>query len=184
VSGDFLFKDASGNPLAHTQVAGLQAQEVANFFGLQDWPNNPTTLDLGGRQLDVLPIPGHEQAHIAVYDHQTQILLSGDTLYPGHLFVADWTTYRQSIARLDAWIHESDATGTAVRPITYVLGNHIEKAPAPGQFYPYPSFIQDPERKLELQDSDVTKLSQEAQSLGPVSPDHEILLDEFSIDPI
>jgi glyoxylase-like metal-dependent hydrolase (beta-lactamase superfamily II) len=183
VSGDFMFKDTTGHAFPHTTVVGLRPEMVAAFFGLQDWPNKPTTFDLGARQLDIMPIPGHEPSHIAVYDHHAQILLSGDTLYPGHLFIQDWTTYRASVARMDAWVHETDATGNRVRPVTYVLGNHIEKPPTAGQFYPYPSWVQDPERKLELQDSDTTKLAQRVQSLGPSEPDQEIFLDDFSIDP-
>jgi glyoxylase-like metal-dependent hydrolase (beta-lactamase superfamily II) len=182
VSGDYQFKDASGAPFPHTQIAGLRPQQVASFFGIANWPTGQATMDLGGRKLDILPIPGHEPSHIAVYDHHSQILLSGDSLYPGHLFVSDWTQYRSSMQRLDSWVHETDATGAAVRPIVYVLGNHIEKSPTAGQFYPYPSWIQHPERKLELLSTDVTKLAQQVTSLGASNPGREIFLDDFAID--
>ena len=50
------------------------------------------TIDLGGRILDVIHIPGHTDGSIMLYDRRTGILLSGDTvtrrlLYGMHTFV-------------------------------------------------------------------------------------------------
>src|SRR5690606_28049192 len=125
VGGDYQFKDADGRPLPHTRVAGLRPDEVASFFGITDWPNRAAVVDLGGRKIEVLPIPGHEPSHVAVYDAGSRLLLTGDSLYPGHLFVRDWAGYRTSIQRLNAWVHETDGAGGLKRPITFVLGNHI-----------------------------------------------------------
>jgi glyoxylase-like metal-dependent hydrolase (beta-lactamase superfamily II) len=185
VSGDYQFKNTDGSPLPNTKVAGLRPSDVATFFGLQNWPNQGGSVDLGGRTLDVLPIPGHESAHIALYDAKTQILLTGDTLYPGHIFIQDWTAFRASTKRLSAWVHETDAAGKPLRPIKYVLGTHIEKKPTTGaaSFYPYPSWIQDPERKLDLTAAHVDFEAQQAQSLGPNVPSREVFFDDFSIDP-
>jgi len=182
VQGDYQFRQANGQPYPHTKIAGLRPTDVASFFGITSWPNGMATLDLGGRKLDVLGIPGHEPAHVAVYDHGAKLLLSGDSLYPGHLFVRDWATYRASIARLNTMMHEKDASGAYVRPVTWVFGTHIEKKPEPRQFYPYPSWLQDPERKLELLLSDLELLASETQALGPTSPRREIFYDNFAID--
>ena len=59
-------------------------------------------IDLGDRVIDVIPIPGHEKSSIALYDRQTGVLLTGDTLYPGRLYVpaADFATFVESVQRL------------------------------------------------------------------------------------
>ena len=56
--------------------------------------------DLGDRVLDIIPIPGHQPAGIAIYDRRTAILLTGDTFYPGRLYVRDQAAYVRSIKRL------------------------------------------------------------------------------------
>jgi glyoxylase-like metal-dependent hydrolase (beta-lactamase superfamily II) len=185
VSGDYQFKDASGHALPNTQVVGLRPTDVATFFGLQNWPNQSNAYDLGGRIVEILPIPGHESSHIAYYDHRTQNLFTGDTLYPGHIFIENWAQFRASTTRLANWITEKDASGNLLRPVKQALGCHIEKMPTTGEasFYPYPSWIQDPERKLELSTDHVAFEAQQAQTLGPNVPSDEQFFDDFSIDP-
>ncbi len=68
--------------------ATVEAQQKA--FGIVD---NQGAIDLGDRVLDVLAIPGHHAAHVAYYDRKTGILLTGDHLYPGRLYVADFPAY-------------------------------------------------------------------------------------------
>ena len=53
-------------------------------------------------------IPGHEASHVAVYDHGAHLLLSGDSIYPGHIFIQDWRTYRASMQRLEAFLSEAE----------------------------------------------------------------------------
>lgn len=181
VQGDYQFRQADGTPFPYTHIAGLRPTEVASFFGITGWPTESVSFDLGGRVLDILPIPGHEASHIAVYDHGSQLLLSGDSLYPGHLFVASWAQYRDSVKRLNAWVHERDEKGELLRPIVYVLGTHIEKLPEPGKFYPYGARIHDPERKLELFASDLEYLARQVDALGPTSPGREIPYANFAV---
>jgi hydroxyacylglutathione hydrolase len=38
--------------------------------------------------------------HIAIFDERTGILLTGDTVYPGNLYIRNWETYKASIRRL------------------------------------------------------------------------------------
>jgi len=109
VGGDGQFV---GRP--HTTVVGHSALDVRNAFALS---NDTGLVDLGDRVLDVLAIPGHEATHVAFYDRNTQVLFTGDTLYPGRLTVRDWPAYRASVARLAAF---------ADRPISHVVGAHIE----------------------------------------------------------
>ena len=64
-----------------------------------------------------------------VYDPRLQILLSGDTLYPGRLYVPVnfLDDNRASIDRLAAF--------AATHPIRAVLGAHIEMTRTPGRDY-------------------------------------------------
>ncbi len=182
VGGDYQFKGADGQPFPHTKIAGLRPTDVAAFFGITSWPTQAATFDLGNRKLEVMGIPGHEASHVAIYDPGAQLLLTGDSLYPGHLFVRDWTQYRASVSRLADWMRETDAMGARVRPTVYVLGTHIEKKPAARQFYPYPSWIHNPERKLELFSSDLDFLAKQTDALGATSPHREVEFDEFAIN--
>lgn len=86
VAGDRQF---AGRP--DTTVVGTGLDEVIAFYGLRDWPDGRAEVDLGGRVVDVIPGPGHQQAATVFYDRNT--LLTGDSLYPGRLYVRDWAAY-------------------------------------------------------------------------------------------
>ncbi len=182
VSGDYQFVQANGQPYPHTKLAGYRPADVAAFFGITNWPNTSVSVDLGGRVIDVLPIPGHEAAHVALYDHGAKLLLSGDSLYPGHVFVNDWNAFKASTARLSAWLKETDADGKKARPVNYVLGTHIEKKPEAGKFYSYGAKFHETERKLELTTGHVDELAGKIQELN-VNPHNEVFMDDYGIDP-
>ncbi len=137
VAGDEQFRDRPRTTLVEPGLAA-----VRSFFGITRWPEQTVRLDLGERNLSILPIPGHLDDHIGIYDPQTQILLSGDTLYPGFLYVSDHPAYRQSIARL--------ARFAAGHPIRYLLGCHIEMTSTPGLAYRSGTTYQPVEHGLEL----------------------------------
>nr|BFE78243.1 hypothetical protein GCM10020093_008440 [Planobispora longispora] len=40
--------------------------------------------------LECLPAPGHHEASVVFYDRWTGFLLTGDTVYPGRLYIQDW----------------------------------------------------------------------------------------------
>ena len=82
-SADAEFREAVG---VETLV-GLSVDEVMEFGDFTDWPNDTGTFDLGNRVFDVLVIPGHHTTSIALYDRRTGVLLTGDSVYPGHLFI-------------------------------------------------------------------------------------------------
>jgi len=100
------------------------------------------TIDLGGRTLDVVPIPGHQPASVAIYDRRTAVLLTGDTLYPGRLYVRDAKAFEASVQRLVDF--------TASRPVAHVLGAHIEQSRTPFVDYPEGTTSQPDEHVLEL----------------------------------
>jgi glyoxylase-like metal-dependent hydrolase (beta-lactamase superfamily II) len=173
--GDHVRGDASFAGQPATTVVGTTRAAVQAAFGITTWPDTVGQHDLGGRVLDVLAIPGHEQTHIAIYDRQTGLLLTGDSLYPGLLFVNDWTAYRASIARL--------ADFAAARPIAHVLGAHIEMTSTPGVVYPYGTTYQPAEHVLQLALAQLVELDTALTALGPTPPAQPIAYDHFVIDP-
>ncbi len=173
--GDHVASDVrfSGQPL--TTVIGTNRAAVETAFAIAPWPTDEGTLDLGGRVLDVLAIPGHEGTHIAIYDRETGLLLTGDSLYPGLLFVNNWSDYRASMHRLAQFV--------ATRPIAHVLGAHIEMTATPRQVYPYGTTYQPNEHVLQLAARHVTELDAALTALGATPPAQPVAYDDFVIDP-
>lgn len=169
-ASDNKFAGQPNTTVVANSVAGQQAA-----FGITTWPDTLGHYDLGGRALDVVAIPGHEQTHIAIYDRQTGLLLTGDSLYPGLLFISDWNTYRASIHRLAQF-----ATG---KPIAHVLGAHIEMTATPKVNYPYGTTFQPNEHSLPLTAAHLTELDNALIQLGPTKPNQPIAHDDFVIDP-
>lgn len=112
-SGDGQFADRSD-----TTLVGIEQPEVREFFGLDEWPEGSATFDLGGRELVVLPSPGHHETAIAVLDPYTGLLLSGDTVYPGRLYVRDMEAFLATMEGLAQWAESGE--------VSRVLGGHIE----------------------------------------------------------
>jgi glyoxylase-like metal-dependent hydrolase (beta-lactamase superfamily II) len=114
-------EDFAGRP--GVTVVGFGVDAVSDFFDLT-WPQDTAEIDLGGRVVDLIPIPGHEASHIALYDRREGLLLTGDAFYPGRLFIDDFDTYVASNDRLVAWAEQ--------HPVCWVLGTHIEMSNTPG----------------------------------------------------
>jgi glyoxylase-like metal-dependent hydrolase (beta-lactamase superfamily II) len=61
-------------------------------------------VDLGGRTLTVLHLPGHSPGSIALLEEHSGMLFSGDVIYDGHLIdnlpESDLPSYRHSLERL------------------------------------------------------------------------------------
>jgi hydroxyacylglutathione hydrolase len=124
------------------RVIDAVPQVIAEFFGIKNWPRETAQYDLGDRLVDIIPIPGHQPASIAIYDRRTRILLTGDTVYPGRLYVRDAPAFVESINRL--------VTFTATRAVVHVLGAHIENMRTPYWDYPEGTIFQPEEHALEL----------------------------------
>lgn len=172
VAGDAVFRDRPD-----TTVVGLKPAEVAAFFGIAPWPDASASFDLGGRKLSILGTPGHQAAAIMVYDPRLKILLSGDTLYPGRLyipvnFLAD---NRASIDRLAAF--------AATHPIRAVLGAHIEMTQVPGKDYPHEAASHPDEHPLELPPTSIAELRAGLKAKLDV-PDQGKVHDHFIIMPV
>lgn len=145
-----------------TDVVGLKPAEVAAFFHFADWPRDVARYDLGGRMLDILATPGHQPAHIMVYDARTRLLFSGDMLYPGRLYVPlnHFDDFRASAGRLAAF--------AKTHPIRALLGAHIEMTTAPGKDYPMEAPVHADEHPLPLPPSAIDELRGAVEKAGPV----------------
>lgn len=163
--GDHVAGDSQFRNRPNTVLVGRTPQQVAAAFGFSQWPNGVSTLDLGGRLLDVLPLPGHESAHIAAYDRQEELLITGDTLYPGRLYIQNWSQYRTSIRKLVQFVEEGGANGEAL-PVRWVLGTHIEMTKTPGQDFPFGAARHPNERELQLTFAHLQELDAAVQAMG------------------
>ena len=174
--GDHHQGDAEFQARPDTVVVGLAPSDVAGFFHIADWPNGAARFDLGGRMLDIVPTPGHEPAHIMVFDERSRLLLSGDTLYPGRLYVPvnQFGAYRASIDRVVAF--------TARRHIRRLLGAHIEMTTTPGEDYPMQAPNHPDEHRLDLPYADLLELQRAVHAMGdnPVRQVHP----DFIIYPV
>lgn len=126
--GDHVAADGQFLDRPNTVVIGARRDAAWPFFGFDRQPESVTELDLGGRVVDCLATPGHHAAAVTYYDRYTGLLFTGDTIYPGRLYVFDWAAFVRSIDRLTEWC--------AQRPVTYLLGCHIEMSRTPGMDYP------------------------------------------------
>jgi hydroxyacylglutathione hydrolase len=113
-AGDPQFEHVAGIRVVPTDLPHVQ-----EYFGFAQWPNGTAQIDLGGRIVDVLPAPGHHPAQLIFYDRNTGLVLSGDFLLPGRLLVDDLNDYEASAQRVADFLKD--------RPVSFVLGGHIEK---------------------------------------------------------
>lgn len=174
--GDHRMGDAEFKDRPDTTVVGWTAPEVAAFFKIADWPHDIAKFDLGGRVLDVIPTPGHHPSHIMIFDPKTRLLLSGDSLYPGRLYVPvdQFEVYRDSIDRA--------VVATRNRHVSHILGAHIEMTREPGRDYPGRAPAHPNEHALELPYADLLELQAAIHKVGdkPLRDIH----DDFIVTPL
>jgi hydroxyacylglutathione hydrolase len=175
--GDHTAGDQAFQDRPHTIVVGLKPADVAKFFGIGKWPDEVARFDLGGRVLSIIPTPGHQAASIMVYDPRLKILLSGDVLYPGRLYVPVnfMSEERASIDRLAAF--------AAKHPIRAVLGAHIEMTQAPRVDYAHEAATHPDEHRLELPAESIAELQTGLKAALDV-PNRPQVHDHFIIYPV
>lgn len=75
-------------------------------FRIKGWLHDGDVFDLGGRALLVLATPGHTPDAISLLDRKNGLLFTGDTFYPGPIFLyrpeTDLDAYVASVKRLAA----------------------------------------------------------------------------------
>ena len=140
--GDHIAGDKGFDGLPGVTLVAPKPDAVQKAFAIARWPEQVGAIDLGDRVIDVIPIPGHQPAAAAYYDRKTGILLTGDNLYPGRLYIGDFPAYLESTRRLVRF--------TADQPVAHILGCHIEQTRTPFVDYPVGTVYQPQEHSLEL----------------------------------
>jgi glyoxylase-like metal-dependent hydrolase (beta-lactamase superfamily II) len=166
--GDHHQGDGEFQGRAGTTVVGLYPRDVADFFKISDWPNQIVPYDLGRRVLDIIPTPGHQSAHIMIFDRNTRLLFSGDSLGPYRLYIPmnEAKTYRDSIDRVAAFTQD--------KHVTWILGAHIEMTTKPAELIPDEAPSHPDEHVLELSYPNLPELQTALHAMGasPVQQAH------------
>jgi hydroxyacylglutathione hydrolase len=131
-----------------TEVVGTTLEDVTHHFQLRDWPNGSAQINLGDRIVDVLPTPGHYPSELSYYDRQTGLFFSGDFFLPGRLLLSDKSADLASAKRVNQFLVD--------KPVTYVLGGHIELDQAGNAFLG--AHYHPGERPLQLSNSELLQL--------------------------
>ncbi len=150
--------DAQFTNRANTTVVPASLDGVKNFFGFAQWPHETVSFDLGGRVLRVVAGPGHEEAATLFYDPWTGVLFTGDTVYPGRLYVADMPAYIATLRRAITLL--SDV------PISWLLGCHIEMSATPGRDHPLGSISHPGEAPLPMLPGQLVTLHERAVAVA------------------
>lgn len=152
--GDHCAGDEQFMDRPNTTVIGTNPDAVAKAFNVKNWPDGEGSIDLGGRKLSIIPIPGHEASSIAVYDHKSGDMLTGDTIYPGNIFLSrySWKEFKDSVNRLHKFSEK--------HPVRNFLGAHIEMSADPGKDFPYGSTYHPNEHNLPLRQEHLNEIKQ------------------------
>lgn len=155
--GDHRAGDGSFADRRDTTVVGTDPASVREFFGFTDWPAETVRFELGDRTLELTGLPGHERTSVAVWDPWSGLLFSGDTVYPGRLYVEDMPAFVDSLRRLVAFAE--------ARPVAHVLGCHIEMTSRPGRDYPLGCRYQPDEPPPQLTVADLRAVRDAAEQV-------------------
>ena len=111
---------------------------------------------------------------MVIYNRQHGMLLTGDTVYPGRLFIDNFSEYKASVSFLVDY--------TADKDVCAVLGTHIELSNTPGDDYDFGVDHHPNERALALDRATLLELQAAVQAMGntPVRETH----DDFIVFPL
>ncbi len=165
---------AMHDPAIPVTFIPAEIEETKRFYGIGSWPGDIGHVDLGGRILDVIPIPGHSAVSVALYDRKTAILFSGDSLYPGRLYVYNFPAFKASVNRLVQFTRD--------KPVAHIIGDHIEQTSTPFLDYPTGTIHQTDEHDLPLSRGSLLEL--EDAVLAMQETPRRLLLRDFSIWPV
>lgn len=156
--GDHVAGDATFDKRPDTTLVGHSVDDVTSFFGFTRWPQQVVEHDLGGRLLTLIAIPGHHAASVAFYDESTGLLLTGDTVYPGRIYVSDFPAFLDSLDRLVDFATQ--------HPVSHLLGCHIEMTRQSGRDYHLGCRFQPDEPPLQMTVDQLRALRDAARSVA------------------
>src|SRR5262249_52293882 len=142
--------DEQFQALPNVEFIAAKPDAIAKALGIK-WPTEIGHIDLGGRVVDVIPFPGHQEASIALYDRRTGNLMGGDSLYPGLLTVEDINVFTASSQRLTDFVSD--------HLVAHVFGTHIEQKHLPYLDFGRGTIYQIDEAPLELTRAHVFELN-------------------------
>lgn len=156
--GDHTAGDEAFAARPNTTFVAKDYETMSAFFGITNWPEEMAEFDLGDRIINVIPIPGHDINAFAYYDTQTGVLLTGDSLYPGRVYVnGDPAVFAASTQRLVDFAAE--------HYVAWILGTHIEQTRTPFVDYPVGTTYQPDEAPLEMTVGQLIELNEYLKSL-------------------
>jgi len=154
-------------------VVSSDVKKAAVELGFHSGFSETQTLKLGNRNISIIPTPGHHADAITIYDEKHNILLTGDTLYPGLIYVKNWEAYKESINLIYSFSEQNK--------VAAVLGGHIEMSTAPFELYPIGSSYQPSEVPLLLQKQDIDALY---KALKEEPESKRMEFEKFAIQPM
>jgi glyoxylase-like metal-dependent hydrolase (beta-lactamase superfamily II) len=99
------------------EYLGMIDRRAPPTFTVTEWVKPGTTIDLGGRVLRILHVPGHTHSSVALYDAATHKLFAGDFIYPTTLYAflpgASLAEYRTTTQELLATLPADTKIWTA-----------------------------------------------------------------------
>jgi len=84
---------------------GVRADSYAiRPWRISHWVKDGERIDLGDRQLEIIFTPGHTPDSLCLLDRKNGLLFTGDTFYPGPIYLftpeTDFASYARSVSRL------------------------------------------------------------------------------------
>jgi len=131
------------------EVVGYDIDSVRAYYRFADHADGIAQMDLGGRIVDAIPTPGHNETEVSFYDRNTALFFSGDFLLPGRLLIDDTAADIASARKVADFVKD--------RPVAAVLGGHIELNSA-GETFDWGSQFHPDEHGLPLTKADLLRL--------------------------
>ena len=141
--------DGQFTGLADVEVVGYDIASVRKFYQFDNWKDGIAEIDLGGRIVEAMATPGHNETEVSFYDRNTGLFFSGDFMMPARLLIDDPSADMDSAEKVAAFVRD--------RPVSYVLGGHIEMD-AKGNLFPWESRYHPNEHVLQMTKEDLLAL--------------------------
>lgn len=143
---------------ADTVIVPKPLEVMKRFYGLgTNWPSATGKIDLGDREITVIPTPGTHKDGVSFYDPYCDFLFTGDLLFPGKINIGNDRDFVASLERLKAF--------AATHPVKWILGGHIEMMFVPGMYYPRFANYKPYERVLEMEPAVIDEATQYAREV-------------------